>query len=63
MENTASSIVACWTDFKELFSSKALIKSVTIQIVQFRAKHYTALQVCWMDFYLNIKLERKEQRN
>jgi hypothetical protein len=30
IENTASSIVACWTVFTELLPGNALIKSVTI---------------------------------
>jgi hypothetical protein len=30
MENTASSIVACWTVFAELLPGNALIKFVTI---------------------------------
>jgi hypothetical protein len=30
MENTASSIVVCWTVFTELLPGNALIKSVTI---------------------------------
>jgi hypothetical protein len=29
-ENTASSIVACWTVFTELLSGNALIKSITV---------------------------------
>jgi hypothetical protein len=29
-ENTASSVVACWTVFTELLTGNALIKSVTI---------------------------------
>jgi hypothetical protein len=35
IENTSSSIVACWTVFTEMLSGLALIKSVTIYIVQF----------------------------
>jgi hypothetical protein len=30
IENTASSIFACWTVFKELLPGNALIKSVTV---------------------------------
>jgi hypothetical protein len=32
-ENTASSVVACWTVFAELLPGNALIKSVTIYLV------------------------------
>jgi hypothetical protein len=34
LENTASSIVACWTVFTELFPGNALIKSVTVFITE-----------------------------
>jgi hypothetical protein len=33
IENTAPSIVACWTVFTELLPGNALIKSVTIHIL------------------------------
>jgi hypothetical protein len=56
MENTASSIVACWTVFTELLPGNALIKSITVSIhfvfvtlfrnVVWQNRNYNTLQVC-----------------
>jgi hypothetical protein len=40
-ENTATSIVACWTVFTELLPGNALIKSVTI-----KRKRFVHLWIC-----------------
>jgi hypothetical protein len=51
MENTASSIVACWTVFTELLPGNALLKSVTIliavSVVSLLCKILHQSENCW----------------
>jgi hypothetical protein len=48
MENTASSIVACWLVFTSLFPGNVLIKSVTIFLLIWAAPFYKATRYLYI---------------